>query len=337
MSTDQDLFSEEKTMVSMSFGDHLEELRTRLILALLGLMVGVAITFLPPLNLGARVMTKMQAPAQGALDKFYRERAIERTKKAEIAKVMSPPVEAAVSADSFVDQLRTIAPNLDLPPAESLKGKTFTLKMTYPDAQLIPLVARTVEPHNALISLAPLESITIFFMVCLVAGLVVSSPWVFYQIWAFVGAGLYRHERNYVTKLLPFSLGLFLAGVFLCFFGVLPITLGFLLEFNVWLGIEPTLRLSDWMSFATMLPLVFGISFQTPLVMMFLAKIGVFTAADYREKRKYAILIMVVLAAVLTPGPDVFSQLMLAVPMIMLYELGILLVGAPKNPEVAVG
>ena len=99
---------------------------------------------------------------------------------------------------------------------------------------------------------------TIFFMVCLVTGLVIASPWVFYQAWAFVAAGLYRHERHYVTKFLPLSLGLFLAGVFLCFFGVLPITLSFLLEFNVWLGIEPTLRLSDWMSFATILPLVFG-------------------------------------------------------------------------------
>ena len=146
----------------------------------------------------------------------------------------------------------------------------------------------TVEQRKPLISLAPLETMTIFFMVCLVTGLVIASPWVFYQVWAFVAAGLYRHERHYVTKFLPFSLGLFLSGVFLCFFGVLPITLSFLLEFNVWLGIEPTLRLSDWMSFATILPLVFGLCFQTPLIMLFLAWIGIFTAADFRAKRKFA-------------------------------------------------
>ena len=75
----------------------------------------------------------------------------------------------------------------------------------------------TVQIDQSLVSLAPLETLTIFFMVCLVAGLVLASPWVFYQIWAFVAAGLYRHERSYVTKYLPFSLGLFLAGVFLCF------------------------------------------------------------------------------------------------------------------------
>ena len=81
--------------------------------------------------------------------------------------------------------------------------------------------------------------------------------------------------------------------MFLCFFGVLPVTLSFLLEFNVWLGIEPTLRLVDWMSFATILPLVFGLCFQTPLIMLFLERIGIFTVEDFRAKRKIAILIIV--------------------------------------------
>ncbi len=150
-------------------------------------------------------------------------------------------------------------------------------------------------------------------MICMVSGLVLTSPFVFYQIWAFIAAGLYRHERHYVKKFLPFSLGLFLSGVFLCFFGVLPYTLQFLLQFNVWMGIEPTMRITDWMSFATILPLVFGVCFQTPLVMLFLERIGILTADDFRKKRKIAILVMVIAAAILTPGPDVFSQVMLAV------------------------
>ncbi len=85
-------------------------------------------------------------------------------------------------------------------------------------------------------------------------------------------------------------------------------TLSFLLNFNVWLGIEPKLRLSDWMSFATILPLVFGVCFQTPLVMLFLERIGVFTVDDYRAKRKIAILVIVIAGAVLTPGQDPFSH-----------------------------
>jgi sec-independent protein translocase protein TatC len=175
-----------------------------------------------------------------------------------------------------------------------------------------------------------MEPALIFFRVCLVTGLVLASPWVFYQVWAFIAAGLYRHERASVYKYLPYSLGLFLAGVFLCFFAVLPLTLRFLLGFNVWLGVTPMLRLSEWMGFATILPLVFGLCFQTPVVMLFLAMIGIFTASDYRAKRRLAFLIIVIVAAVLTPGPDVSSMLLLSVPMVLLYELGIVLVGRSR-------
>ena len=87
------------------------------------------------------------------------------------------------------------------------------------------------------------------------------------------------------------------------------------------------------MGFATILPLVFGAGFQTPLVMLFLGRIGVLTAAQYREKRKFAILGVVVAAAMLTPGPDVVSQLMLAVPMLALYELGIILVARAEAQD----
>ena len=184
------------------------------------------------------------------------------------------------------------------------QGQKLNLPVQFFASGMIDVVRRsTVQIDQSLVSLAPLETLTIFFMVCLVTGLVLASPWVFYQIWAFVAAGLYRHERKYVKKYLPFSLGLFLAGVFLCFLFVLPITLSFLLQFNVWLGVAPTLRLSEWMSFATILPLIFGVSFQTPLVMLFLERISVFTVDDFRAKRKMAILVITIAAAVLTPGP----------------------------------
>jgi sec-independent protein translocase protein TatC len=105
----------------------------------------------------------------------------------------------------------------------------------------------------------------------------------------------------------------------------------FLLQFNFWLGIEPTMRITDWMSFATILPVVFGVCFQTPLVMLFLERVGIFTYDDFRSKRRMAILIMVIAAAILTPGPDVFSQLALAVPMVGLYELGLILIKSNKK------
>ena len=326
MPTEKDLFSEEQSMVSMSFGEHIEELRTRLILAITGLVVGVIITFVPGINLGKRIMTKMEEPATKALTEFYADQANKRSNEAKALKQVSTTYNAIIPAEAFFKEVAKLAPDLKLPDAKSLATKTLSFPMQYDQASVIQLVNSGIRPPNALVSLAPLETMTIFFMVCLVAGLVIASPWVFYQLWAFIAAGLYRHEQHYVTKFLPFSLGLFLTGVFLCFFGVLPITLSFLLEFNVWLGIEPTLRLSDWMSFATILPLIFGLCFQTPLIMMFLSLIGIFSVDDYRSKRKMAIIIIVVAEPVLTPGQDPFSQLFLAVPMVILYELGIMLV-----------
>jgi sec-independent protein translocase protein TatC len=332
MPSERDLFVEEQQMVTMSFGEHIEELRVRLILALLGLFVGVIVAFIPPLDLGWWVMKSMEAPAKDALERFYRNEYAKKARVAEEQKALSPMVHAVVPAESFAEAMRKVFPRLELPPAEQLAGRTIEFPLQYLQSTVIQLTEQSVvQIDQSLISLGPLETITIFFMVCLVTGLVLASPWVFYQAWAFVAAGLYRHEQHYVRKYLPISIGLFLLGVLLCFGFVLPITLRFLLEFNVWLGVAPTLRLSEWMSFATILPLVFGISFQTPLVMLFLERIGVFTVDDFRGKRKFAILIITVAAALLTPGQDPFSMTLLAIPMILLYELGIILIGAGKK------
>jgi len=327
MPTDQDLFAEEQAMATMSFGEHIEELRVRLILALMGLFVGVVIVFVPPLSIARRVMTNMEAPAKEALDAFY---AAEYAKKADLAKAektITPVMDAFIPVDIYVTELKKVLPALNLPEADTLRGKTLNLPIQFSASGIIEAInVNSVRLDQNFVSLAPLETITIFFMVGLVSGLVMASPWVFYQAWAFVAAGLYRHERRYVTKYLPFSIGLFLTGVFLCFFFVLPVTLKFLLQFNVWLGVAATLRLSEWMGFATILPLVFGISFQTPLVMLFLERINIFTIDDFRSKRKMAILIMTITAAIITPGQDPWSMLFLACPMILLYELGILLI-----------
>lgn len=364
MPTDRDLFDEEQSMVAMSFGDHIEELRTRLILALLGLAAGLVITLIPPLNIGYNVMQGMMKPAGEALQTFQ---ATTREKKAEAAlqsKSYSPMV-VRMPASDFLRAMADAAPELKLNPPEvatpppstaaveqaaqpltaaqveadvaATGGKMVEFPILMRDAEVIEMVGSRVEQRKAIVSLTPMETPFIFFTVCLVAGLVLASPWVFYQLWAFVAAGLYQHERRYVHKFLPFSLGLFLAGVFLAYFGVLPMTLKFIMQFNLWTDVEPNLTLSSWMGFATILPLVFGAGFQTPLIMMFVAKLGILTAADYRSKRKFAILVTVVAAAILTPGPDVVSQVMLALPMLLLYELGILLVErAEKRSALAV-
>jgi sec-independent protein translocase protein TatC len=338
MPTEKDLFAEEESMVSMSFGDHIEDLRYRLILAIIGLVAGMIITFIPiPVlgeSIGMYVFDTMERPARITLNDFYKKQAVREAEIADQEKRLSPPVKNYVSAAEFVEQVIAIAPKLAEvlpdPKSDAIKDRKIALTLTAEaSGQINSQVTTTF--RSPLISLAPLETITIYFMICMVSGLVLTSPFVFYQGWAFIAAGLYRHERHYVKKFLPFSLGLFLSGVFLCFFGVLPYTLMFLLQFNVWLGIEPTMRITDWMSFATILPVVFGVCFQTPLVMLFLERVGIFTYEDFRSKRRMAILIMVIAAAILTPGPDVFSQLALAVPMVGLYELGLILIRSNKK------
>lgn len=165
-----------------------------------------------------------------------------------------------------------------------------------------------------------------YLKVSLVAGLVFSSPWIFYQMWLFVAAGLYPHERKYVYVYGVMSLVLFLTGALFCFYCVFPFVLHFLLNFNKTLEIQPQIRLSEWISFAVMLPVMFGISFQLPLVMLFLERISIFSAAVYREQRRMAILVIAILSALLTPA-DPTSMVMMMVPLVFLYELGIRLCG----------
>ena len=158
-----------------------------------------------------------------------------------------------------------------------------------------------------------------------------------YQVHAviimFVAAGLYPHEQRYVYVFLPFSLVLFLGGILFCFYLVFPFVLTFLLGFNDWLGVTPQIRLSEWISFAVMLPLLFGVSFQLPLVMLFLDRLSIFNADIYRTKRRVAILVISIVSMMLTPA-DPASMVMMMFPLILLYELGIWLCQymAHRNP-----
>ncbi len=113
---------------------------------------------------------------------------------------------------------------------------------------------------------------------------IIASPGIFYFIWEFVSAGLYPHERRYVYFFLPSSVGLFLIGAAFAFFVVFQLVIGFLLTFNSYMGVGMTPRLNDYMSFALMLPLGFGISFQLPLVMLIVERLGIASVKLYLEQ-----------------------------------------------------
>src|SRR5262249_53673915 len=123
-----------------------------------------------------------------------------------------------------------------------------------------------------LTTLAVQEGFVVYFKVAIMTGFVLGSPWIFYPIWMFIAARRYPHEKKYVNTFLPFSLGLFLAGVFVCELFVMSRAVAALLWFNEWLGFAPDLRLNEWLGFAIWMPLVFGICFQTPLAMLFIQR-----------------------------------------------------------------
>jgi sec-independent protein translocase protein TatC len=174
-------------------------------------------------------------------------------------------------------------------------------------------------------TLAPADGFISYIKIALIAGLIFSSPWVFYHLWMFIAAGLYPHEKRYVYLAAPFSAGLFICGAAFFIFFVAPFTLKFLVKFNQSvLGVSSQFTFQNYISFITGLMLVFGLAFQTPTAIFFLNRTGLVSLRALRSSRKYVILIIFIVAAMATP-PDVISQVTLAIPLCLLFELGILL------------
>jgi len=195
--------------------------------------------------------------------------------------------------------------------------------------RFIELPYEQVRVHHkelqALAYLAPADAFIAYTKVSIIAGLIVSSPWVFYQLWMFVGAGLYPHEKRYVYMAVPFCVTLFVSGALFFVFVIARITLEFFVTFGEFMGVVPLWMLDRYISFMTMMMLVFGLAFQTPAVVFVLNKIGVVSIQTLRSIRKYAVFGAVVIGGVATPSVDAFSQIALAVPLYLLYELGIVL------------
>ncbi len=160
-----------------------------------------------------------------------------------------------------------------------------------------------------------------------------ASPYIFYQIWSFIAPGLYASERKYVVPLALCSALCFIAGGAFCYIVVIPFTYKFFIGYGSGAA-TPLITLANMYRFSLRLILAFGIMFEMPLFSFFLAKLRIVTAARLRSWRKYAILTNFIIAALITP-PDVLSQLLLAGPLLLLYEISILVaaVAGPKQPK----
>lgn len=154
------------------------------------------------------------------------------------------------------------------------------------------------------------------------AALMLSMPWLLYQAWAFVAPGLYQREKKLALPLLASALSLFYAGCAFAFFLVLPMVFGFLTKVTP-AGVAMMTDIGAYLDFVLVMFLAFGLAFELPVALVILALLGWVTPAQLREARGYAVVGIFIIAAIVTP-PDVVSQLMLAIPMVLLYEAGIL-------------
>lgn len=169
---------------------------------------------------------------------------------------------------------------------------------------------------------------TAFFLklkVAAFAGIVLAWPVIFWQLWRFITPGLRKHERRWAAGFVAASVLLFALGAFISYL-LLPVGINWLLSFAVEPGLTPLLQFSDYINFVSLMILAFGVSFEFPLVLVFLAAIGVVDSQMLRGKRRWAFLGMFVIAAVATPSGDPLSQTMLAVPLYLLYEGALLFI-----------
>lgn len=188
---------------------------------------------------------------------------------------------------------------------------------------IISLFTRMI--NTKLVFINPSEAFFAYFKIAMLLGLFISLPVILYNILVFIIPGLERNEKKWVLRLVPFSIILFACGMLFAYFTVIPVTLKFFLSFKTE-NLEPMITIGSFISFVLTLLIICGLMFQTPLVILFLSLIGIVNSKTLRESRKYVILAFIIIAAIATPTPDAFTQIVVTIPMVILYELSILFV-----------
>src|ERR1700689_1610085 len=275
---------EEEGMLRMSFLDHLGELRSRIIRAL----VGFGVVFLVCLVFSDRLWLIVQAPA---VDAFHRlSQKAQRDDEERVSVVCQPPATAATSA----------------PCADAVKA------------------ANTPKVSGSLVGIDPMEQFSILWMWSpLVASIFVASPWILYQIWAFIAPGLYKSERRWAVPFVLTTAGLFLTGGMFAYFIAFRFGLTFLFGLGGFAGIKPMISIDKY--FELFVNVMLGVSaiFEMPVIIFFMVLLRIATPKFLMEHSRYAILAIVILAAIITPTPDVFNLMLFAVPMCMLFFVGV--------------
>lgn len=197
----------------------------------------------------------------------------------------------------------------------------YTVSQTLFDFVFAPLIRVLTTQGGTLTIHRVQEAFLTHMKLALLAAVFVASPVILYQLWKFVAPGLYRHERRYVWPFVGTATLFFFAGASFAYWVVLPFGLEFLLGM-AGQQVQNFLSIEEYLSFSTKLLLAFGTVFEMPLVVFFLARMGLITHKPLARNRGYALIVILIAAAILTP-PDVFTQVLMAVPLYLLYEISI--------------
>ncbi|MCO8124394.1 twin-arginine translocase subunit TatC [Stieleria sp. TO1_6] len=329
----------------MTFGEHLEELRRCLVKAIICLAIGLAIG----LTVANQVVKYVADPLKDAIVDFNAKRNLallgyEDLEDPAVQALLPLMTERSLNWQviyEIPESLQNLGPSsIETGQTDTNGEPTVRLKprevaeilKAVPDPSVLTPKVQLIRDTKGLSTFKVEESFMIWVKAGLIVGAVVSSPAVFYFIWQFVAAGLHTHERKYVYIYLPVSITLFVSGVVLAFFLVLHYVLNFLLAFNGSMDVAVEPRLTYYINFVLLLPLGFGLAFQLPLVMLFLQRIGLIETEMYVGSWRVAVLVIFFLSMILTPA-DVTSMIALAIPLMILYFLGILMCHfIPRGP-----
>jgi sec-independent protein translocase protein TatC len=186
------------------------------------------------------------------------------------------------------------------------------------DVLLLPAKKSGVSLQN----LKPFGQIMIYMQVAIAGGIILSIPNIFYQLWSFISPALHKNERKYVKSIVVYSTVCFLIGVLFAYFVMLPMTLLFAAQFGT-TTIKNQFAVDEYFSIIFSVLLGSGLVFELPMISFFLSKIGILKAQYMRKYRRHAIVVIFIASAFLTPGTDPVSQVILAVPLVLLYEISI--------------
>jgi sec-independent protein translocase protein TatC len=312
---------------------HLAELRKRLGLSVLSIFIAFVIAF----TFHNTILTWITQPLNDALTEVGRigesqDKATWTMKQEEQNLTVKTPSTAAATLTQKLDSASKEAEgklaHLLSDAANAAKELTATLKDMENNS------SNSLSPHNTFNGQITTHQVGGAFFVALkvsfFAGLLMAMPFILYQIWLFVAPGLYSHEKKMV---IPFVIGgsvMFLIGVLFAYYIVTPFGFQFLITFGSFLY-TPLINIEDYVGFFTKIMMGFGIAFELPVFAYFLALLGLVTDRTLKDFFKYAVVMIFILAALLTP-PDILTQLLMAAPLVLLYGVSILIVAA-VNPD----